>query len=112
MKLQIGRAAQLAGVSRSAMHRALKSGKLSYTTDERGTRWVDQSELARAYPDTARSEPRNEARHVETHADDRLVEHLMRQIADLQAERDRLLSIIEREPRQLAAPSWWRRWRG
>jgi hypothetical protein len=38
----------------------------------------------------------------------------MRQIADLQAERDRLLSIIERErePRQLAAPSWWRRWRG
>ena len=42
-------AARLAGVSRSTLARAVRSGKLSTTTNDRGDRCVDQSELLRVF---------------------------------------------------------------
>ena len=47
--VRLTQAAQLAGVSRSSMHRALKKGRVSYETDARGERWIDTSEIRRVY---------------------------------------------------------------
>lgn len=43
-------AAEVCGKSRSTIHRALKSGKLSGTRDDNGDWSIDESELARVFP--------------------------------------------------------------
>ena len=48
--LNITQAARAAGVDRATIHRALKSGRLSATTDDTGARAVDTAELARVFP--------------------------------------------------------------
>ncbi len=48
--LSISAAARAAGVDRATLHRALKSGRLSATTDETGARVIDTAELARVFP--------------------------------------------------------------
>ena len=120
MKVKIAEAARLAGVGRTTMARALKAGKISYTVDEKGERLIDPAEVARAYPGTARSEPRPVPRHTEVRAENPVVVQLLARIAaaertieDLRRERDQLLAaVLEREQRLLpAAPSWWRWWR-
>jgi hypothetical protein len=111
--------ARIAGVSRSTLHRALKAGRVSYETDANGARWIDPSEIARVFGGTGDTGQRHEPRHAETQAPDPLVEQLLARIetqeatiADLRAERGRLLGMIEqREQRLLPSPSWWRRWR-
>ncbi len=42
-------AEKLTGVNRSTIHRAMKSGKLSYETDENGHKKIDVSELERVF---------------------------------------------------------------
>ncbi len=42
-------AEKLTGVNRSTIHRAMKSGKLSYETDESGHKKIDVSELERVF---------------------------------------------------------------
>jgi excisionase family DNA binding protein len=56
----LGTAAKAAGVSKSAVYRALKSGKLSGSRTETGDYRIDESELFRwrdAFLSTKRSEP-------------------------------------------------------
>lgn len=55
--LSISAAARAAGVDRATVHRALKSGRLSATTDDTGARAVDTAELARVFPLRATGEP-------------------------------------------------------
>ena len=55
--LSISAAARAAGVDRATIHRALKSGKLSATTDDTGARAVDTAELARVFPLRGTGEP-------------------------------------------------------
>ena len=119
-RVRISEAARLAGVSKSTMHRALRAGRVSFETDERGERWIDPAEVARAYSGTARAGPRQDQRHAVTRPEDRLVEQLLRQIEDLQQQRDklmaqcdRLMALVEqREQRLLPAPRrWWEWWR-
>jgi hypothetical protein len=50
MGLTLRQAAELSGASRSTIHRALKSGKLSGGRLEDGTWDIDPSELARVFP--------------------------------------------------------------
>jgi hypothetical protein len=45
----IAQAARLAGVNQSTMHRAMRAGKLSYTTDAAGKRRIDVAELGRVF---------------------------------------------------------------
>ena len=45
----ISEAARITGKSRSTLHRHIKSGKLSKTTDETGAPVIDTSELQRVY---------------------------------------------------------------
>ena len=42
-------AEKLTGVNRSTIHRAMKSGRLSYVTDENGHKKIDTSELDRVF---------------------------------------------------------------
>lgn len=44
-------AGELVGASKSTIYRAVKSGKLSSSTDDEGVVLIDPSELARVYPD-------------------------------------------------------------
>jgi len=50
MTLTLRQAADRCGKSRSTVHRALKSGKLSGSRDEDGTWSIDAAELARVFP--------------------------------------------------------------
>ena len=50
MTLTLRQAADKCGKSRSTVHRALKSGKLSGSRDDDGTWSIDASELARVFP--------------------------------------------------------------
>lgn len=50
MGLSLRQAAELCGVSRSTIHRALKGGKLSGQRTEEGGWSIDPSELARVFP--------------------------------------------------------------
>ena len=50
MTLTLRQAADKCGKSRSTVHRALKSGKLSGSRDEDGTWSIDAAELARVFP--------------------------------------------------------------
>ena len=101
------------------MARALKAGRVSFEVDAKGERLIDPAEIARAYPGTARSEPRPVPRHAEVQAENPVVVQLLarieaaeRTIEDLRRERDQLLAaVLEREQRLLPAPSWWRWWR-
>ena len=47
--LNLTAAARAAGCNRSTIARALKSGRLSATTNERGERCIDTSELMRVF---------------------------------------------------------------
>ena len=49
VQLSMGRAAKVAGVSKSTLSRAIKSGRLSASRSEGGGWLIDPSELARVY---------------------------------------------------------------
>jgi hypothetical protein len=127
--LHVGQAAALAGVSRSTMHRALKRGRISYTTNPKGERLVDPAEVARAFPDTVRTVPRHASWNAETQASGtaetppatpdlarlataeslaeergRTIEDLRRRL-DVEAEERRRLTLMVTDARP-----WWRRW--
>lgn len=44
-------AADLAGRSKSTIHRDIRSGRISAARDDAGQLWIDASELLRVYPD-------------------------------------------------------------
>jgi hypothetical protein len=58
-RVRLSEAARLAGVSRSSLDKAIKKRRLSCDTDQKGQQWIDASDIARAYPATFRSMPRN-----------------------------------------------------
>lgn len=48
-KVGVSEAARLAGTSRTELYRRMKSGKLSFSTGEKGDRRIDTSELIRVF---------------------------------------------------------------
>jgi excisionase family DNA binding protein len=114
-KLTTVEAAQLAGVSRSTVWRACKSGRLS--AERAGKDFaIEVSELQRVFPlqPPATSHPVTEKPDAtgpsvaEKPDETALVAELRRQVerleadkADLRQERDRLLSLVERQSDQV-----------
>lgn len=105
MLLSLSHAADLAGVSKSALFKAIKRGRLSAVRDDVSGAWrVDVSELERVYtlvtkPVTEHSPARNESAPVSA---DR--QHYEARIASLESERDYLrqaLQLESEERRQL-----------
>jgi hypothetical protein len=126
------RASELTGKNQSTIHRAMKAGRLSYSLSDNGERLLDTSELNRLFPvksgdDSSRNdvpaEPRNDAQAADLRARltfmQQRIDGLEADKADLRAERDRMLSVIETQAQQVnlltdqrptaERKSWWRR---
>jgi hypothetical protein len=124
-KVTLQRAAALSGKARSTIHRALKSGKLSFERDATGTRLIDVAELERAFGVLATPEPEGNGaaelqRHEAALAEARLELALSRQQASMLLERvhelrderdhwrhqaERLLSSSQPSEKK----SWWKK---
>ena len=121
-KLTQSQAARCAGVSRTQIHRLVKSGGLSVERDEHGTALIDPSELLRVYPKADLGRARvfhgganrassvNNRDGLESEALRREIELLRERVrgleadkAHLRAEADRLLGVVEQQQRLLAA---------
>jgi hypothetical protein len=94
---QIGlkRAAELTGKNQSTIHRAMKSGRISFTVSEAGERMIDTAELDRVFPIKA-PKPANEIARKdapELHSNDTQVIELR---AQLDTERARAAMLQER----------------
>jgi len=104
--LDLSKAARLVGRDVSTLHRAMASGRLSFTKDRAGKRQLDPAELERVFGikgiTTFRgndADPDRNAPQAET------IRHLRRLLEIEVAERRRMLALLT-GPR---AP-WWRRW--
>lgn len=126
------RASELTGKNQSTIHRAMKAGRLSFSLSDSGERLLDTSELTRLFPlksddslrNDASAEPRNDAQAPDLRARltfmQQRIDALEADKADLRAERDRLLSVIETQAVQAKQltdqrsenAGWWRRLRG
>ena len=125
MKLNITDAAKAIGKPRSTLYRHIKKGKISSDEDGQGNTVIDVSELQRVYgklnmtatdSDTERSEALHQSAPLQSAAEIELLqlrlEHAEKQ-RDSEKERreraegevERLLSIVEVQTRQLAAPT-------
>lgn len=117
MAYTLAEAAAACGLNKSTILRAVKNGRISGTKDDLGVWHVEAAELHRIFPPaaSATASPTALPRHAPPDAaTDALVAELRAVIADLRGERDRLLSIAERQA--LPAPQqpkrrWWRRLR-
>ena len=107
--LDLSAAARLVGRDVSTLHRAMVSGRLSFTKDRAGKRQLDPAELERVFgikgittSQTFRgndADPDSNAPQAET------IRHLRGLLEIEVAERRRMLTLLT-GPR---AP-WWRRW--
>lgn len=105
MPLSLSEAAKEVGKSRSAVWRAIKSGRLSATRTDGGEFQIDGAELARVFPP---EQPRDvAARHRETadgtavlqarlEAEQRVSAELRASLADAREDRDRWRGQAER----------------
>lgn len=94
MGLTLRQAADLCGKSRSTIHRALKSGKLSGARDDDGSWSIDPSELARVFPwDTAGQAQRDTKGQPETPPRD----HESREVDVLRVKVEMLERLLESE---------------
>lgn len=121
--LTLGEAARASGMDRSTIRRAIRRGALSASKDALGVWRVEPAELHRVYKPavgpTEAGEGVSEGALGESTSDalgstsDALIAELRAVIADLRQERDRLLTIAERQSLPAPQPetkpmSWWR----
>jgi hypothetical protein len=131
MGLTLRQAAEQSGASRSTIHRALKSGKLSGTRTEAGDWSIDPAELARAFPRDSMGHDHRDDKEQERAGAGPSAEVLAVRVEMLQQQLDRERDTIEdlrrrldrSEERVLALtmegratakdrPSWWSRLTG
>ena len=102
MVLSLGQAAVAVGVSKPTIQRAIKNGKLSASRNEDGSYSIDESELARVYPDQWRN--RHVTATLKQYETPRTldvlqaeIEGLRQQVAMLRDERDDLRRRLDAE---------------
>lgn len=134
-EIGLAEAARLTGKNRSTLHRAMKTGRLSYTVNDAGERRIDVAELQRVFD--LRSPPatlvngatlaatpaplqRHSAQPGEVAALREVIERQDATIRDLRAtvadQRDDLHRAADERRALLAMLTdrrpWWRRWLG
>ena len=129
MTLTLGEAAKETGLAKSAISRAIKSGRLSAVKQENGSFAIDPAELFRVYPRNSCPEQKTErlATHDDTEAQRRevallreLLEEVRGERDNIRADRDRWQQQAERitlllthqqqqPPAETARPGFWRR---
>jgi excisionase family DNA binding protein len=114
--LSLGEAARQADVSKTTIHRAIKSGRISALKNEGGTYSIDPAEISRAFG-TAKRLVTVTAEQTETPSLSLEVVLLRERIAELQTDRDAWRTQAERlllhPPAAPVAPprSSWLPWR-
>jgi hypothetical protein len=125
MGYSLGEAAKAAGISKTSIHRAVKSGRLSASRTEAGGYDIDPAELSRVYPVNGHAEGpversvtggpsavelealRGERDRYRTLAEERdeTIRDLRRRLDSEVDERRRMLALLT-GPRR----PWWRGW--
>ena len=102
----LGQAAKETGLAKSAISRAIKTGRLSAVRKENGSFEIDPAELFRVYPRNSDGQRQEEltATHSEPNGLQReigvlreLIEEIRSERDDLRTERDKLLKVIEEQ---------------
>ena len=105
MQLSLAEAAKLAGISKSALFKAMKRGTVSGVRDDASGEWrIEVSELERVYP-LKSAETLNVDKSTSPHSPARNVpsdwnaerHYLMARIADLESERDYMRQAYQAE---------------
>lgn len=130
MTLTLGEAAKETGLAKSAISRAIKSGRLSAVRQENGSFAIDPAELFRVYQRNSRPEQKTErlATPEDTDAQRRELALLRELLEEVRGERDnlrtdrdrwqqqaeRITLLLTHQPTPAAAPetprpSLWRR---
>jgi len=102
----LGQAAKETGLAKSAISRAIKTGRLSAVRKENGSFEIDPAELLRVYP--RNSDGQRQEERIATHGEPNglqreisvlreLIEEIRSERDDLRTERDRLLKVIEEQ---------------
>lgn len=126
-EIGLAEAARLTGKNRSTLHRAMKTGRLSYTVNDAGQRQIDVAELQRVFdlrsppPElvngatragTPASLQRHSAQRGEVAALREIIDTLRATVASqeatirsIQTEKQQLLALLTDQRRP-----WWRRW--
>ncbi len=104
--LTLGQAAKETGLAKSAISRAIKTGRLSAVRQENGSFAIDPAELFRVYPRNSSREQESErmatpGEHQEQQREIVVLRELIEEIKgerdDLRNERDRLLRLVEEQ---------------
>ena len=102
--LTMTQAAQKAGISRSTLYRAIRTGRISVVSSPTGRRSIDMAELIRVFgplqPDTMQKEQSGTSSDIAVMRErcaslQREVEWLRADLADAKDERNRLLGLLE-----------------
>jgi hypothetical protein len=91
---------RITGKSRTTIQKHLKKGKLSYSEDEEGVKWIDASELIRVYGDDCRFE-REEGAQANEHVRPILPDTVRTDLHILRTKLDTLEEERRRERQQL-----------
>lgn len=120
-KVNIQQASSLTGKSRATLYFDMKNGRLSFSSDDKGKRFLDTEELLRVYgpfrpagvqqdvqPEHAKTMP-------DTALDSDLVQLLKEQLAHEREQtrwlRDQLDAALQRALPPAAPRPWWKIWR-
>ena len=123
--LSLKDAAETVGMTKPALFKAIKSGRLSATRDDKGQYQIDPAELFRVYP-PPKTEPvtRNpeslqleiDGLHREIQQRDERFNDMRAQVDDLKADRDhwrqQATALLTHQPppaAETARPGFWRR---
>ena len=110
-KLNITQASKEAGISKNTLYAHMEKGIVSYEIDEDGRKWIDLSEIRRAYKSKENGKVSNE-RSAERSTDheftakierlyERQISQLEKQVDALQTENAKLTGILEKQTLRL-----------
>jgi len=106
MMLTLGQAAKETGLAKSAISRAIKSGRLSAVRQENGNFSIDPAELFRVYPSNSNGQLQKErlathdgtvGQHREVEVLRELIEQIKSERDSLRMERDKLITVIQEQ---------------
>jgi len=100
--LTLGEASKVTTVTKSAISKAIKNGRMSASKDDKGQYQIDPAELYRVFPvntgnSRATVESVQQETGIETSGLHATVEHLRELLAEIKSERDDLRSRLDRE---------------
>ncbi len=128
MVYTLGEASRAVGLSKSAISKAIKTGRLSATKDDLGQYRIDPAELHRVFPlVSVNGQPEQDSTRQETPVDPKLTalsakveslqeqltrerewsRELSRRLDEEAAERRKLTALLTHQP-EPARPSFWR----